>query len=289
MRLTDGFWVWIWNWRNCEGGNAAAVAARLRSVGARGAILKAADGAAWFDQGQPVSAIVAALRAQGTECATWQYCYGRDVAGEAQRAVETVQAAAPLFHVLDVEQEVEDLPDPAAAATALAQSVLTRIPPGYPLCYSPLPAIRYHLKLPYRQLADAGLTMLPQLYWTGLGWTPQQTAAVFYADAAQYDLLPQPVAPAYEDTLGARAGDADLDAFVQLTLAQGATGLSVWSYEHLDAAGWQRAARAAQAIAAKAASIADPCAGLGVQLAALTQQRDALQHTLDAVRAALAG
>jgi hypothetical protein len=289
MRPTDGFWVWIWNWRNCEGGDAAAVAARLHSVGARGAILKAADGAVWFDQGQPVSAIVAALRAQGTECATWQYCYGRDVAGEAQRAVETVQEAAPLFHVLDVEQEVEDLPDPAAAATALARSVLMHLPAGYPLCYSPLPAIRYHLKLPYRQLTDAGLTMLPQLYWTGLGWTPQQTAAVFYADAAQYDLLPQPVAPAYEDAPGARASDADLDAFVQLTLAQGATGLSVWSYEHLDAAGWQRAARAAQAIAAKAASIADPCAGLGVQLAALTQQRDALQHTLDAVRAALAG
>ena len=285
MQPTDGFWVWIWNWRNCDSGDAAAVAARLRAAGARGAILKVADGASWFDQGQPATAITAALRAQGVQCATWQYCYGRDVTGEAQRAVETILEAKPAFHVLDVEQEFEDLPDPASTAATLSATVLERVPAGYPLCYSPLPAIRYHLKLPYRQLTDAGLTMLPQLYWTGLQWTPQQTASVFYADAAQYALLGRPIAPAYEDAPGARASDADLDAFVQLVQAQGATGLSVWSYEHLDAAGWQRAARVAQALAP---TPSDPCAALHTQLAAVTQQRDALQHTLDAVRAALA-
>lgn len=283
MLPTDGLWVWIWNWRNCDGGDAATVAARLKVVGARGAIVKAADGSGWFDQGAAVSAVCAQLRAQGVQAATWQYCYGRDVAGEAQRAIETITEAQPAFHVLDVEQEFEDLSDAAGAATTLAQTIRAAVPAGFPLCYSPLPAIRYHLRLPYRQLTDAGAIMLPQLYWTGLQWTPQRTVEAFYDDAARYELLTQPIAPAYEDAPGCRPVDDDLDAFVQLTLGRGATGMSVWSYEHLDAAGWARAARAAAALAT--ATAADPCATLRVQLAQLTTDRDRLIGIVAQVKA----
>jgi len=45
-----GKWVWVWNWRRCDGGDPVAVAARLRAAGCRGALVKAHDGPRWFDQ-----------------------------------------------------------------------------------------------------------------------------------------------------------------------------------------------------------------------------------------------
>ena len=245
MPATDGLWIWIWNWQNCEGGNAATIAAKLKSVGAKGAIVKVADGDHWFEQGQPATAIVAALRAAGTDAATWQYCYGKNATAEMTLGVQTIQQCAPAFHVLDVEQEFEDYSNAATVATALASGIKADIAEGFPLCYSPLPAIRYHLRLPYRQFTDAGLLMLPQLYWTGLQWTEQQTREWFYVDAAQYGLTGQPIAPAYQDSAGCRPTEDDLRSFLAGILAAGATGCSVWSYEHLDAGGWARAALAA--------------------------------------------
>src|SRR3972149_2459424 len=48
-----GKWVWVWNWRRCDGGDPAKVAARLRTAGCRGALIKAHDGPRWFAQGRP--------------------------------------------------------------------------------------------------------------------------------------------------------------------------------------------------------------------------------------------
>ncbi|MCH8000036.1 MAG: hypothetical protein IIA91_11230, partial [Chloroflexi bacterium] len=78
-------WVWIWNWRRCDGGDPVKVAARLRDAGCRGALVKAHDGPRWFDQGRPWREIASALRAEGLDVGGWAYLYGRDAAGEARR------------------------------------------------------------------------------------------------------------------------------------------------------------------------------------------------------------
>lgn len=292
VNVMGGVYLWVWNLRNCEGGDLAAIAQRVKSAGAAGVILKASDGNTWFDQGQPVSAVIPALEKLGCRCATWSYHYGQDVAGEAQRVNETI-AVAPAFHVLDIEQEVEDLPNPSIVADQLVQAIAANNPANVPLCYAPLPAIRYHLRLPYRQLTDAGLTMLPQLYWTGIQWSVAQTVAVFYGDATQYDLLTQPVFPAYEDAAGARATAADVATFVAAIQAQGAAGCSVWSYEALDAGGWERVALAAAAFA-PVAPPADPCVELRQELTdaqanvvALSGEITALAAKISAAVAAL--
>jgi hypothetical protein len=126
--------------------------------------------------------------------------------------------------------------------------------------------------------------MPPQFYWTGLGWSPQQTVEWFYDDATQYNLLTEPVAPAYEDAPGARDADGDHAAFLDLVLKQGATGHSVWSYEHLDDPGWQRAARAAAALNPPA----DPCAAVQAQLAQAQTTIATLQARIAAAAQALA-
>jgi hypothetical protein len=243
----EGLWVWCWQWQKCDGGDAAQIAARVKAAGAQGVIVKAADGNHWFDQGQPVSAIIAACHAAGIGCATWQYCYGADPAGEARMAVETI-AAGPDFHVFDVEQEFEDQPDPAAAATTLLSVVAAGVPKGYPLAYAPLPIADLHTKLPYRQFTDAGCAMLPQTYWTGLQWSEAATVARTLADMRTYGLLTQPLYPAYEDAQGAQSAASDITSFAADLAAAGLRGASVWEYGQMDAGAWTRAATLAAAL-----------------------------------------
>ncbi len=285
----EGTLVWIWNLQNCDAGNYDQIAARIKDAGARGVIVKATDGGSWFPQGAngavPVSTIVNELRSRGLVVCTWGYCYDYSEPAEEQKAIETITQAQPDGHVLDVEQEDEDQPGTAQDATALAAHVKAAVASGFPLAYSPLPAISLHVRLPYRQFTDQGLAMLPQLYWTGLRWTPQYTTSQFYAGIERYQLAGQPIYPVYEDAPGARATDEDLDVFLQAVKAQGATGISIWSYEHLDTAGWDRVARAAQAFPATAAM--DPCLKLRQQLSELSIQLVQANGRLAAVRQAL--
>lgn len=295
--MPDGLWVWVWNWPNCDGGDYDAVAARLRACNANGVIVKASDGASWFNQHVPVSTIITELRKRGVRVATWSYHYGMNAVGEAQRVIETL-AAAPDFHVFDVEAEVEGLANPAAYATTLLSTINAMNRNNVPLCYAPLPAIRYHLKLPYRQFTDDKCAMLPQLYWTGLNWTVQQTTTVFYGDALQYALVGEglpTVYPVYEDSTGFAPTAADVDAFATSIMQHGATGASVWSYEEMDDAAWARARSVALALSPPIPPTPDP-GNLAQRLDALvaiahtaSQQVSAAQTALSAAETALTG
>src|SRR3989337_462090 len=108
-----GKWVWVWNWRRCDGGDPAKVAARLRTAGCHGALIKAHDGPHWFDQGPPWREIAAALKAEGLAIGGWAYLYGRDPAGEARLVGETVSYGGADLIVLDVEAEFEGQPQAA--------------------------------------------------------------------------------------------------------------------------------------------------------------------------------
>ena len=87
--MLRGKWVWIWNWRRCEGGDAQRVAERLKAAGCRGALVKAFDGWRWFAQGPSFRDICRALKSRGLAVGGWGYLYGRDTVGEARRAIET--------------------------------------------------------------------------------------------------------------------------------------------------------------------------------------------------------
>ena len=73
-----GKWIWIWNWRRCDDGDANRVAERLRSAGCRGAIVKAFDGDRWFAQGPSFRDISRALKSHDLAVGGWGYLYGRD-------------------------------------------------------------------------------------------------------------------------------------------------------------------------------------------------------------------
>jgi LysM repeat protein len=234
----SGKWVWIWNWRRCDGGDPAKVAARLRQAGCRGVLVKAHDGPHWFDQGRPWREIAAALRAQGLVVGGWAYLYGRDPAAEAHLVGETVSYGRADLFVLDVEAEFEGR---SQAAEELCRRTREALGPDFPLYYSSFAIGRYHRSFPYQVFARYCQGAAPQVYWNAFGWPVQQAARWTYEDYAALGEAPQrvlPVAGLYTDRGVPYPAADDVKAFAEEAARRGSTGLSFWSYEHMNDEMW---------------------------------------------------
>ena len=109
-----GKWVWVWNWRRCDGGDPQRVAERLKAAGCRG---RAGEGVRWrrtgSTRGCPSATSARGLKARGVAAGGWGYLLRRDPAGEAQTAIETAQYGEADLLVLDVESEFKGHPEAA--------------------------------------------------------------------------------------------------------------------------------------------------------------------------------
>ncbi|MDO8612647.1 MAG: LysM domain-containing protein [Dehalococcoidia bacterium] len=233
-----GKWVWVWNWRRCDGGDPAKVAARLRTAGCRGALIKAHDGPRWFDQGRPWREIAAALKAEGLAAGGWAYLYGRDPAGEARLVGETVSYGGADLFVLDVEAEFEGQPQ---AAEELCRRVREQVGPAYPLYYSSFAITRYHRSFPYASFDKHCHGAAPQVYWNAFRWPVGQAVRWTYEDYAALGTPPQrlfPVAGLYSGRGVPYPAPADVAAFAAAAARSGSPGISFWSYEHMNDEMW---------------------------------------------------
>ena len=246
-----GKWVWIWNWRRCDDGDASRVAERLRSAGCRGAIVKAFDGGRWFAQGPSFRDICRALKSHGLAVGGWGYLYGRDAAGEAKLAIETAQYGEADLLVLDVETEFKGHPE---AAEEVCQGVREALGSSYPLYYSTFAIARYHRSFPYeafeRHLTSGGSVggTAPQVYWNAFRWPHERALAWTYEDYAALGVPPErmfPVAGLYGEGLTPYPAADEVRDFVRRAAEAGSRGVSFWSYEHMSEAMWDAVASAA--------------------------------------------
>jgi LysM repeat protein len=234
----SGKWVWIWNWRRCDGGDPAKAAARLRQAGCRGVLVKAHDGPHWFDQGRPWREIAAALRAQGLLVGGWAYLHGRDPTAEARLVGETVSYGRADLFVLDVEAEFEGQPQ---AAEELCRRTREAVGPDFPLYYSSFAIGRYHRSFPHQVFARYCQGAAPQVYWNAFGWPVQQAVRWTYEDYAALGEPPLrvfPVAGMYAERGVPYPAADDVKAFADEIARRGSTGLSFWSYEHMNDEMW---------------------------------------------------
>ena len=248
VRTLGGKWVWIWNWRRCDGGDAKAVADRLRRAGCTGAIVKAFDGPRWFDQLAPWREIARALRQQGLPAVgAWGYLYGADPAREAQRAIETVQYGEVDFLVLDVESEFKT-PAGAEAAFEICRRLRAALGPDYPLYFSTFAIARYHAAFPFTVFRDHCAGALPQIYWNAFRrWPVDEALAMTYEDYARLGISAErvlPVAGLYREGTVNFPLPQDVSRFAQVARDRGSPAVSFWSYEHMSDEMWEAVAAA---------------------------------------------
>jgi hypothetical protein len=242
------------------------VAERLKAAGCRGVIVKAHDGARWFDQGQPWREIGRALKAHGLRVAGWAYLYGEDWPGEAQLAIETVQYGEADAYVLDVESEFKNRAD---VAEALCRRIREAVGPDYPLFYSTFAIARYHREFPYAAFQRHCSGALPQVYWNAFRWPVDQAVGWAYDDYAALGEPPQrvfPVGGLYREGWVPYPGRDEVLRFAALSASGGSPGVSFWSYEHMDEAMWQAVRDIPWPVDA------DETAALRAQVAALRRQ-----------------
>jgi len=239
-----GKWVWIWNWRRCDGGDVGRVAERLRSAGCRGALVKAFDGGRWFAQGPSFRDISRALKTRGLAVGGWGYLYGRDPAGEAKRAIETAQYGEADLLVLDVESEFKGHPE---AAGEICQRVREVLGPSYPLYYSTFAIARYHRSFPYEAFERHCTGTAPQVYWNAFRWPHERALTWTYEDYAALGVPPErvfPVAGLYREGLTPFPAPHEVRGFVRRAAEAGSRGVSFWSYEHMSEGMWDAVASA---------------------------------------------
>ncbi len=239
-----GKWVWAWNWRRCDGGAPALVADRLKGAGCAGAIVKAFDGRYWFDQGLPFRDISRRLREGGVRVGGWGYLYGRDPAGEAQRAIETAQYGEADVLVLDVEAELKGRPD---IAEDLCGRIRGELGPDYPLYFSSFAIARYHRAFPFDVFRRYCTGAVPQVYWNAFRWPVEQALGWTMADYSTMGFPPDrvfPVGGLYKEGLVTYPPPHEVRDFVRRAGAAGSPGVSFWSYEHMDERMWQAVATA---------------------------------------------
>jgi len=242
MGALGGKWVWLWNWRRCDGGDAARVAARLKAAGCSGALVKAFDGPRWFDQGTSWREIAAALKERGLSVGGWGYCYGDDISGEAQRAIETAQYGQADLLVLDVESEFKGRPD---AAEGLCRRLREVLAPDYPLYFSSFAIAQYHSTFPFATFRRYCSGAMPQVYWNAFRWPVEQALSETYEDYAALGIPPERIVPVgglYQQGTTLYPNADEVRQFVRQTPARGSPGVSFWSYEHMSEEMWQAVA-----------------------------------------------
>jgi LysM repeat protein len=240
MRTLGGKWIWVWNLRRCDGGDTRRISSRLQSAGCAGAIVKAFDGPRWFNQGQSFQQIAAELKSHGAAAGAWGYVYGDDPAGEAKRAIETVQYGEADLLVLDVETELKNRPE---AAEEICGRIREALGPDYPLYYSSFAIARYHRAFPFSVFNRHCTGAAPQVYWHAFRWPVEQSLAMTYEDYAALGVAPSrvfPVGGLYQEGL-VRYPPAEEVLEFGARAAQGrSAGVSFWSYEHMSDEQWQQ-------------------------------------------------
>lgn len=239
-----GKWVWIWNWRRCDGGDPQRVTDRLKAAGCKGALVKAFDAGYWFDQGLSFRDICRRLKARGVAVGAWGYLYGENPAGEAQRAIETAQHGEADLLVLDVESEFKGHPE---AAEEIVTRIREALGPDYPLYFTSFAIARYHQSFPFEQFRARCTGAAPQVYWNAFRWPLEQALGWMYADYAAMRMPPDEVFPVgglYQEGAVRYPTAEEVRAFVREAAGRGSPGVSFWSYEHMSEEMWQAVASA---------------------------------------------
>lgn len=153
--------IWIWNVKDCLGGNVDAIIQRMKDKDLQYALIKAGDGPnTWQHQWYPE--LVKKFHDAGLKVLSWSYVYGLEPVREGQIASWALNQGGD-GHVFDAESEFEHLSNPIQAAEQMLQVVRGLNPDAF-LAHSPFPIIDYHTKFPYATFGKYCDAVMPQVY-----------------------------------------------------------------------------------------------------------------------------
>lgn len=237
----DGSGMWIWYVSKSNDGDPNAIVAQAKAHGVTTVFVKSGDGGNYWTQFSP--ALVTALRAGGLRVCAWQYVYGKDPSAEAAVAARSVTEAGADCFVIDAESEYEGR---YAQAQTYVNDLRAAVGADYPLGLAAFPYVDYHPSFPYSVfLGPNGAQFnVPQAYWKEIGGGPDAVVDHTYRFNRPYGRTIAPLGQTYDSP-----PPEEIVRFRQLAAAEGATGLSWWSWQHTSAPGWDAVGQAIDPLA----------------------------------------
>lgn len=164
----SGKGYYIWKIRQCEGGDAQAIARTARQAGLSHVLIKVANGVSpynydWQHKIDMVPPVVQALKAAGIQAWGWQYVYGNDPLGEANVAIRRITDLELDGFVVNAEAEYKQPGKAQAALTYMKR--LRKALPNTPLALSSYRFPSYHPQLPWKEFLTYCDYNMPQVYW----------------------------------------------------------------------------------------------------------------------------
>lgn len=164
----QGKGFFIWQIKNVEGGDPAAIAKKAAAAGLSHVLIKIADGnyPVNIDQKTRVDLappVALALKARGIQVWGWHYVYGYDPVGEARIAIKRIQQMGLHGYVIDAEGEYKQ-PGRDTAAVRFMHELRGALP-NFPIALSSFRFPSYHPQLPWKAFLDHCDYNMPQVYW----------------------------------------------------------------------------------------------------------------------------
>lgn len=225
----DGDGMWVWQVSLAQGGDPDRMAAKAQRHGIETVIVKAADGRTRMTQFS--SLLVARLKAHGLKVCAYQRLRGRYPRSEAERAAEAARMGADCV-VIDAESELKGR---YAQAQAYIRRLRARVGPDYPLGLTSFPYVPYHPTFPYSVFLGPGGAQfnVPQMYWKTIGVSVDRIFQIAYTYNRVYERPIYPLGQVYLNP-----NSAQVRRFRRLALANGASGVSWWSWQHAGRRQW---------------------------------------------------
>lgn len=241
--LPTGKFLFIWQIKNCAGGNPQAIVNACLDFSLTGVSIKVANCASKYNLRPTPSGyvddilppLVTALHNAGLLVHGWQWVEGQSPTNEALRAAERIITLGLDGFEIDAEGAYKGRYTQAAA---YMRELRAQCPTGFPvgLCSYRYPTL--HPTLPWRQFLDNGVDYhCPQVYWNptnppDLGPVPELERSVSELQA----LKVLPVFPAGRAYIGdghPNPTPAEITAFMERAKTMGLPGVTFWAMDFL--------------------------------------------------------
>src|SRR3954469_507547 len=226
----DGNGMWIWYVDKANGGDPNAIVQQAKAHGISTVFVKSGDGTGYWTQFTP--SLVSTLKAAGLRVCSWQYVYGKSPSAEAAVAARSVTEAGADCFVIDAESEYEGR---YSQAQTYMSDLRAAVGADSPIGLAAFPYVDYHPSFPYSVFLGPNGAQFnaPQAYWKEIGGGVHAFLHHTYRFTRPYARTIAPLGQTYDS-----APPNEIVRFRQIAAAEGASGLSRWSWQHTTAAGW---------------------------------------------------
>ncbi len=245
-KLPYGKGMWMWKPEMSNGGDVEAIVNRAKETGLSHIYVR--TGSTWdgFYAGPWLDQLLPRAHAAGIRIYGWDFPRLIDPIADAERGLAAIRYRTPDGHKLDgfaadIETQSEGTRVTAAVATAYGDHLRDGIGDGYPLIACvPRPSPWTKSFFPYAEVAHRFDAVAPMVYWLNRQPGPDVLRAI-----ADLKPLGKPIFPVGQAYDGAKEGGrpgvpppAELNSFMEVARAEGAGGVSFWSWQAADQRAW---------------------------------------------------